>query len=236
MALAMIHSLVPSMTVPTMNGKAFAQTMPGVSSPFGFFDPLNLCPEAKEEVLTRLDDFRREPDVSTGHAFVVFLYERDRNQLIRKCRANWLQRRLSALLPCWFPDPRPTWHAAQAAGGRPDVDVAPEPDDVKWADLQKDARYERRQARARAHRPRRRHAPPPHAAALRRRPASPAPRASLRAVPAAVDACALTRSNACARAGLCAVVRRWPRCCASPSYSLRSGWWRCSGGRSKRRR
>ena len=51
MALAMIHSLVPSMTVPTMNGKAFAQTMPGVSSPFGFFDPLNLCPEAKEEVL-----------------------------------------------------------------------------------------------------------------------------------------------------------------------------------------
>ena len=56
MALAMIHSLVPSMTTmpPMMNGKAFAETLPGVSSPFGFFDPLNMTPESKVRARARL--------------------------------------------------------------------------------------------------------------------------------------------------------------------------------------
>jgi len=43
-------SLAPGMT-PTPGGRAFAEKMVGVSAPFGFFDPLGLTPDTKEEVL-----------------------------------------------------------------------------------------------------------------------------------------------------------------------------------------
>lgn len=79
--------------------------------------------EAKVEVLKKLDDFREEPDEATGHAFVVFLYERQRNELIKRCRIRSMQWMLSRWLPCCFGDPRPTWESA--GGGRPMVDVAP---------------------------------------------------------------------------------------------------------------
>jgi len=40
-------SLAPSMP----GGVAYARTMPGVTAPFGLFDPLGLTPETKEEIL-----------------------------------------------------------------------------------------------------------------------------------------------------------------------------------------
>merc|ERR1719440_1119428 len=35
----------------TPGGATFAKTLPGISAPFGFFDPLGLTPDTKEEVL-----------------------------------------------------------------------------------------------------------------------------------------------------------------------------------------
>ena len=97
----------------------------------------------------QLDEFRDDPDMSTGHAFITFLYERDRNRLISSCTRTGTQRWLQALLPCCFRDTRPQWASAanataRSARNRPFVDVAPEPDDIIWANLQLDARYHRR--------------------------------------------------------------------------------------------
>lgn len=41
-------SLAPALTP---GGRAVAEKMPGVTSPFGFFDPLGLTPDTKEELL-----------------------------------------------------------------------------------------------------------------------------------------------------------------------------------------
>ena len=51
MALALTAlplSLSPGLTP---GGRAYAEKMPGVTAPFGFFDPLGLTPETKEELL-----------------------------------------------------------------------------------------------------------------------------------------------------------------------------------------
>ena len=39
------------MTTPNANAVAYAKTLPGVTQPFGYFDPLDLTPESEEEVL-----------------------------------------------------------------------------------------------------------------------------------------------------------------------------------------
>ena len=56
MAAVMMNLAATSMTTPTMGGKAFALTMPGAESiPFlgsgGIFDPMDLTPDTKEELL-----------------------------------------------------------------------------------------------------------------------------------------------------------------------------------------
>ena len=69
-----------------------------------------------------LEMMRSEAHRTTGHAFIVFLYERDRNQLIRKCRANWLQRRLrSAMTGSTYAVPASMMHATNSSGsdGKP---------------------------------------------------------------------------------------------------------------------
>lgn len=104
----------------------------------------------KQVVLEELIGFEQRPDRSTGHAFVVFNFESDRNLLVEQCRGSTTQRIVemvlpaslrSALCPTGF-SLRP-WDAA--SGRRVRVEAAPEPDDVKWENLQLDECFEARQ-------------------------------------------------------------------------------------------
>ena len=51
--LAIAAVQTTAMTVPTLTpgGRAVAETMAGVTAPFGLFDPLNLTPDTKEELM-----------------------------------------------------------------------------------------------------------------------------------------------------------------------------------------
>ena len=107
----------------------------------------------KAEVMAKLEEFKQEEDVTTGHAFVTFMYERDRNKLISMCSMRNTTMVAAALRWCHFSccaallgDKRPVWESAASRGGKPrSVVVAPEPDDVKWENLQLDEWYERKQ-------------------------------------------------------------------------------------------
>ena len=49
-SLSLARASVPTMTVSTpLMGKAYAETMPGVTAPFGFFDPLGLMDDKSPE-------------------------------------------------------------------------------------------------------------------------------------------------------------------------------------------
>jgi len=100
--------------------------------------------ERRKELIDVLEDFRREPDETTGHAFITFLYEKDRNRLIKMCRPSkraWLRCGLGFL--CCIKDERPQWDACGPhKPSRPRVEIAPEPDDVRWENLQLGGRYE----------------------------------------------------------------------------------------------
>ena len=106
-------------------------------------EELEKVEKAKAEIQEKLNEFRREPDLTTGHAFVVFLYERDRNKIVKRCRWNGCARWLHKICPCFVSDQRPKWESCSS--GRPTVQVAPEPDDIKWANLQLDQAYQNRQ-------------------------------------------------------------------------------------------
>merc|ERR1719333_47038 len=56
------------MTTPTLTpgGPTVAKTMVGVTGPFGFFDPLNLVPETKEELL-----LYREAELAHGRVAMM---------------------------------------------------------------------------------------------------------------------------------------------------------------------
>merc|ERR1719217_1702954 len=55
MSLALASSfslaLAPNLVVPGSGGRVLAEKMPGVTTPFGFFDPLGLTPDSKEELM-----------------------------------------------------------------------------------------------------------------------------------------------------------------------------------------
>lgn len=57
---------VNSMIVPGSGGKAFAEKMPGVTGPFGFFDPLGLTPDSEAELLQY-----REAELTHGRVAMV---------------------------------------------------------------------------------------------------------------------------------------------------------------------
>jgi hypothetical protein len=110
-------------------------------------DELKRVESQKEVVREALARHKKEPDVSTGHAFVVFLYEKDRNALVGLCRRGTLLRLWDRLRSaCCNRDDRAGASLAGAElkrfarstegrGRMPTVDFAPEPDDVKWANL-----------------------------------------------------------------------------------------------------
>jgi hypothetical protein len=105
---------------------------------------LEALAERRRGIVAELDEHRREPDVATGHAFIVFNYEADRNKLLELCNPSGLctPKSLGFVLPSWLAtDPRFDWESAmerthaEAPGKRPVVGVAPEPDDVMWENL-----------------------------------------------------------------------------------------------------
>jgi hypothetical protein len=79
------------------------------------------------DVREALEKFKEEPDETTGHAFVVFLYEKDRDKLVSRCRPRSCFRNRSP--PVW------TQSTAKSGGRKPMVEYAPEPDDIRWANL-----------------------------------------------------------------------------------------------------
>ena len=70
MSLALISSvslaLAPSIIVPGSGGRARAEKMPGVTAPFGFFDPLGLTPDSEAELLQY-----REAEITHGRVAMV---------------------------------------------------------------------------------------------------------------------------------------------------------------------
>merc|ERR1719353_528727 len=69
MALMLAHSLVPSMTVTplTPGGRAVAEKMPGVTAPFGLFDPLGCVEDTTKEQL----DLYREAELTHGRVAMM---------------------------------------------------------------------------------------------------------------------------------------------------------------------
>ena len=112
--------------------------------------------EKKREVMARLDKAKLNADVATGHAFVTFLYERRRNELVHKCRESTsatIIGNVRDFFGCWPVDAAiagsRNWTAAHksSAGKRRKrvvVAAAPEPDDVLWQNMQLDDVHQRK--------------------------------------------------------------------------------------------
>ena len=47
-SLSLARAAVPTMTTSPLMGKAYAETMPGVTAPMGFFDPMGLSKDKSE--------------------------------------------------------------------------------------------------------------------------------------------------------------------------------------------
>jgi len=70
MSLAIASScslaLAPNLIVPGTGGRAMAEKMPGVTAPFGLFDPLGLTPDSEAELLQY-----REAELTHGRVAMV---------------------------------------------------------------------------------------------------------------------------------------------------------------------
>ena len=64
--LAIASISASSMTTLSPGGRAVAETLPGVTAPFGYFDPMNLTPDTKEELM-----LYREAELAHGRVAMM---------------------------------------------------------------------------------------------------------------------------------------------------------------------
>lgn len=104
------------------------------------------------------DDSYKEPDYATGHAFIVFNYEKDKLRFLKKAREADASTAAKPMLPSVgfsaprvLPNgsgsgkpPRQLLPTASEPGRPPQVIDAPEPSEVNWEALELDDNVEKR--------------------------------------------------------------------------------------------